>query len=67
MAMVVCLGISLYLLHLFLDFEFGGGTLYSERYSESRFNSLRVGMARQEVEAIMGQPLRKVPWSGYAY
>ena len=42
---------------------FGFCTFYSERYSESRFNSLRVGMTREEVEAIVGPPLRKVPWN----
>jgi len=39
----------------------GFGTLYSERYSESRFNSLRVRMGLGEVERIAGPPLRKIP------
>jgi hypothetical protein len=66
MAMVGCLAIGSYFLRLFIDFSFGR-TLYSVRYSESGFQSLRVGMTGEEVEAIMGPPRRKVPWSGYAY
>jgi hypothetical protein len=41
----------------------GLGTTYSERYGEDRFTTLRVGMSRGEVEAIMGRPLRVVPWN----
>jgi hypothetical protein len=41
---------------------FGFGTIYSEGYIERRFLTLRVGMVRGEVEAIMGRPLRVVPW-----
>jgi hypothetical protein len=67
MALVVCLGIGLYLLRLFIDLQFGGGTVYSARYSEREFSSLCVGMSGEQVEAIMGPPLKKVPWSGYAY
>ena len=40
---------------------FGFCTNYSEGYSERRFNSLRVGMTREEVEAIIGAPLRILP------
>jgi hypothetical protein len=67
MALVGLLAIGSYLLRLFIDLSFGRGTLYSVRYSESGFKSLRIGMAREEVEGIMGPPLRKVPWFGYAY
>jgi hypothetical protein len=42
---------------------FGSGTFYSEGYSEARFGSLSVGMTCEEVETIMGPPLRKQPWS----
>jgi hypothetical protein len=42
---------------------FGYSTFYSAGYSESRFLTLRVGMSGEEVEAIVGQPLRKVPWN----
>ena len=45
------------------DHFFGFGTIYSERYSERRFNALRVGMTRGEVEMIIGPPLGKVPWN----
>ena len=40
---------------------FGWSTFYSDQYSESAFNSLRVGMTHGEVEAIAGRPLRKAP------
>lgn len=42
---------------------FGFSTYYSEQYSESRFKTLRVGMTCEEVEAIVGQPLRKNLWN----
>ena len=42
---------------------FGFGTIYSQDYRESRFLALRVGMSREEVEAIAGRPIRKVPWN----
>jgi hypothetical protein len=48
---------------LICDPFFGFCTFYSERYSESRFRTLRVGMSRGEVEAIMGRPLGKIPWN----
>jgi hypothetical protein len=41
----------------------GLGTIYSGRYSEARFTTLRIGMSRGEVEAIMGRPLRVVAWN----
>ena len=40
---------------------FGWSTFYSDQYSESAFNSLRVGMTHLEVEAIVGRPLGKAP------
>jgi hypothetical protein len=42
---------------------FGFSTFYSDQYSDSAFNSLRVGMTHVEVEAIAGRPLRKAPSS----
>jgi hypothetical protein len=45
---------------------FGFSTFYSEGYSESRFSTLRVGMTFDEVEAIVGRPLHKVPWNQVA-
>jgi hypothetical protein len=41
----------------------GFGTIYSARYSESRFRTVRVGMNCAEVEALVGRPLRIVPWN----
>jgi hypothetical protein len=41
------------------------GTVYSQQYSWSRFRSLRRGMTDREVEAIVGPPLKKVPWAQY--
>ena len=67
MVVVVCFGILCYFVRRMSDPEFGYGTHYSERYSETGFISLRVGMASEQVIAMMGQPLRKVSWSGYTY
>ena len=65
--MVVVAVIALHLAFVRLliqnDPFFGFCTFYSERYSESRFNSLRAGMTCEEVEASMGRPLRRQPWS----
>jgi hypothetical protein len=65
MVVVAWIGIHLATLRALLINEpfFGFGTIYSEQYSESRFRTLRVGMSRGEVEAIVGRPLRKVPWN----
>lgn len=40
------------------------GTVYSKNYSRWRFSKLRVGMSQQQVEMIMGPPLKKVSWPG---
>jgi hypothetical protein len=37
-------------------------TVYSAGYDEIRFRQVRVGMTSSEVEALLGPPLRKVPW-----
>jgi hypothetical protein len=44
----------------------GFGTIYSARYSESRFGTVRVGMSCGGVEALAGRPLRIVPWYQHA-
>ena len=61
---VACVGICLAGLRvILLNAPIGGlGTLYSEKYDEIKFESLRAGMTGEEVEAIMGEPLKKVPW-----
>jgi outer membrane protein assembly factor BamE (lipoprotein component of BamABCDE complex) len=35
------------------------GTIYSKNYDETKFDSLREGMTAGEVEAIMGEPVRR--------
>ena len=63
MGTVLVIGIHLPFVRLVLqnDALFGFGTTYSERYSEGRFNALRVGMTTDEVQAIIGPPLFKAP------
>lgn len=39
-----------------------GSTDFSPGYDEGRFRQIRVGMTSEEVEALMGPPLKKVPW-----
>ena len=65
MIVIALLGLHLAALRaLFIHEPFLGlGTIYSEQYSEARFTTLRVGMSPGEVQAIMGQPLRVVPWN----
>ena len=41
---------------------FFANTVYSAGYDESRFRQVRVGMTSEEVEALLGPPLEKVPW-----
>jgi hypothetical protein len=41
---------------------FFANTIYSAGYDESRFQQVRVGMTSSEVEALIGPPLRRVPW-----
>lgn len=43
---------------------FHAGTVYSKDYSGWRFGRLRIGMTQQEVEKLMGPPLKKFPWPG---
>ncbi|WP_165073761.1 hypothetical protein [Paludisphaera rhizosphaerae] len=38
-----------------------GPTYYAPGFSEAKFASLREGMSADEVEAILGRPLQKVP------
>ena len=47
---------------ILLNLPLGGqGTIYSKNYDETKFAGLRAGMTAEEVEAIMGPPLRKIP------
>ena len=41
---------------------FDSQTFYSQGYSENKFNSLHAGMTPEEVEAVMGPPLKKILW-----
>ena len=41
---------------------FFANTVYSTGYDESRFRQVRVGMTSEDVEALMGPPLRKTRW-----
>ncbi len=65
-----CFGLGFGLLRILLpyDFVFGFGTVYSADYSESRFDSIAHGMTTNEVEAVVGRPLKKLPdrWYGLA-
>jgi SmpA / OmlA family len=36
-------------------------TVYAPSYREDRFAQVRIGMTRQEVESLLGPPLRKTP------
>jgi len=38
-----------------------GGTLYGDRYTEERFESVELGMSKAEVQEILGDPLVR-PW-----
>jgi hypothetical protein len=40
----------------------GGFSTRRQGYSESKFNSLHAGMTPEEVEAVMGAPLKKILW-----
>lgn len=64
MAIVALIAIHLAFVRVLLNIDpfFGFGTIYAERFSERRFGTIRVGMTPGEVEAIVGRPLRKVPW-----
>jgi SmpA / OmlA family len=53
------LGLGLLRVYTMSNYLYGYGTVYSPGYSESRFNSIRKGMTRQQVETIMGPPLTK--------
>jgi hypothetical protein len=59
MIAVIALHLAFARLLLQNDPFFGFCTFYSVRYSERRFNSVRVGMTGAEVEAVIGPPLRK--------
>jgi hypothetical protein len=65
---LIAVGLALGRIYMIkLDTQFGYGTVFSERYTESGFKSLRIGMNCEEVEAIMGPPITKVPWSSCTY
>lgn len=38
-------------------------TLYARGYDEDRFQQIRAGMTSEEVEALVGPPLKKYPWA----
>jgi len=41
-------------------------TIYADNYSETGFRQIRAGMTSKEVEALIGAPLRKAPYTGGA-
>ena len=55
MLMTICSGIGCFVFRFAYDPEFRYGTIYSNRYSEVRFNRLEIGMPSAEVAAIMGR------------
>ena len=63
MVVVAVVGIHLAFLRLLCinDRLFGFCAIYSERYSECGFNTLRIGMTTGEVEAVVGRPMSKAP------
>ena len=63
--MIAVIGLHLAFVRLLLknDPLFGFCTFYSAGYSERRFHAVRIGMTREDVEAIVGPPLEKVPWN----
>jgi hypothetical protein len=66
MIAVIALHLAFARLLLQNDPFFGFCTFYSARYSESRFNTIRVGMTGAEVEGVIGPPLRKQRWNEHA-
>jgi hypothetical protein len=61
MVTVACLAICLAGLRVILNLPSGGIPI--PKYDETKFESLRAGMTGKEVEAIMGEPLDKIPWN----
>jgi hypothetical protein len=59
MIVVACLAILMWFLGWFFDTR----TYYAPGYTETKFRTLRIGMTRAEVEAMVGPPLTKVRWS----
>jgi hypothetical protein len=61
LVLIACLGLGLGLIRAYRMSNYlnGYGTVYSSGYSEGRFNSLRRGMTRLQVETIMGPPLKR--------
>jgi hypothetical protein len=58
MVVIAVIGFAMFAVReMFLD-----NTIYSAGYDESRFRQVRMGMTSEEVEALMGPPLEKVPW-----
>jgi hypothetical protein len=60
---VACFGLGFGLLRFLQPYDYflGFGTVYAPGYSESRFNSIRHGMTINDVEMMMGKPLKKMP------
>jgi hypothetical protein len=58
--LAICLAFVRYYF-FYVDPFNGFGTIYSQQYSEDKFNSLRAGMTTKQLEAIMGPPLEKIP------
>jgi hypothetical protein len=57
MAAVVLLGSWMGAARWWVDHNFG--TVYASGYSESAFRRVRIGMTPEEVESILGPPLRR--------
>jgi outer membrane protein assembly factor BamE (lipoprotein component of BamABCDE complex) len=41
-------------------------TIYADNYSETGFRQIRAGMSSNDVEAVIGAPLKKAPYPGGA-
>lgn len=58
MIVIAVIGLAMFVVRAILSWN----TVYSAGYDEGRFRQVRVGMTSEEVEGLMGPPLRKLPW-----
>ena len=58
MIVIAAIGLAMSALRL----VFFATTISSAGYDESRFRQVRVGMTSEDVEVLLGRPLRKVSW-----
>jgi hypothetical protein len=62
---IVCILLSNNIRDLVMSVFLGEATVYAKGFSESKFRCIKVGMRAEDLQAVMGPPLKRSPWGPF--